>query len=150
MSGIFLLVATLGLFSGTEAALSLDLYYESLCPDSTRFISQQIGPMHAALGQDVTINFVPYGFATVTREFIDSVRDPTFLFQCQPLVISDKRLFTQKKLNVYSVKPVSPDSILAGFNLFSSFTALKFDVVTFCIEGGVIHTETRKSCPPNQ
>ena len=73
-----------------------------------------------------------------------------FLFQCQPLVISGIRLFTQKKLNVYSVKSVSPDSILAGFNLFSSFTALKFDVVTFCIEGGVIHTETRKSCPPNQ
>ena len=81
MSGIFLLVATLGLVSGTEAALSLDLYYESLCPDSTRFISQQIGPMHAALGQDVTINFVPYGFATVTREFIDSVRDPTSLLR---------------------------------------------------------------------
>ena len=81
MSGIFLLVASLGLVSGTEAALSLDLYYESLCPDSTRFISQQIGPMHAALGQDVTINFVPYGFATVTREFIDSVRDPTSLLR---------------------------------------------------------------------
>ena len=68
MRGIFLLsAAILGLASVSEAALSLDLYYESLCPDSTRFISQQIGPMHAALGQDVTVNFVPYGFATVKR-----------------------------------------------------------------------------------
>ena len=64
MRGIFLL-SVLGLVSVTEAGLSLDLYYESLCPDSTRFISQQIGPMHEALGQDVTINFVPYGFASV-------------------------------------------------------------------------------------
>ena len=64
MRGIFLL-SVLGLVSVTEAGLSLDLFYESLCPDSTRFISQQIGPMHAALGQDVTINFVPYGFASV-------------------------------------------------------------------------------------
>ena len=95
-------------------ALKMDLYYESLCPDSTRFISNQVAiinfiinitiniiiniispsplrspssvapsqwlksslpynlPHHqipemwAALSQEVSINFVPYGFASVT------------------------------------------------------------------------------------
>ena len=48
-----------------SAQLSLDIYYESLCPDSTRFISKQLGPMYEALGSDVTVNFNPYGFAEV-------------------------------------------------------------------------------------
>lgn len=77
MRGIFLL-SVLGLVSVAEAGLSLDLYYESLCPDSTRFISQQIGPMHAALGKDVTINFVPYGFASTMGSAEDG-----YQFECQ-------------------------------------------------------------------
>ena len=69
MRGIFIFVTVLCL--AADAEVSLDLYYESLCPDSTRFISQQIGPMHEAIGQDVAINFVPYGFATVNWSLID-------------------------------------------------------------------------------
>ena len=49
--------------------LSLEIYYESLCPDSTRFISKQVGPMHDAIGQDVKITFAPYGFASVREAF---------------------------------------------------------------------------------
>ena len=41
----------------------------SFSPDfehnTCRFISRQVGPMHDAIGQDVAITFVPYGFATV-------------------------------------------------------------------------------------
>ena len=43
-----------------------------------------------------------------------------------------------------------PESILAGFSLFSSFIFLKLLVVTFCIDGGVIQTDTRNSCPPEE
>jgi len=57
--------------------LQLDIYYESLCPDSTRFISKQVGPMHQAIGQDVKINFVPYGFASTTEV------DGGYEFECQ-------------------------------------------------------------------
>merc|ERR1712179_380414 len=67
---LLLLPVTLG--------LHLDLYYESLCPDSTRFISEQIPEMWAALSQEVTINFVPYGFATTTE-----TPDGELEFECQ-------------------------------------------------------------------
>jgi len=59
-------------------ALQMDLYYESLCPDSTRFISQQVPDMWAALSNEVSINFVPYGFATTTE-----AADGELEFECQ-------------------------------------------------------------------
>ena len=59
-------VVLLGLLASLcSAQLSLDIYYESLCPDSTRFISKQLGPMYEVLGSDVNVNFNPYGFAEV-------------------------------------------------------------------------------------
>ena len=88
MRGIFIFVTVLCL--AADAEVSLDLYYESLCPDSTRFISQQIGPMHEAIGQDVAINFVPYGFATVNWSLIDikKVKDVCVCMSC-PLLVSN-------------------------------------------------------------
>jgi len=61
----------------TSGKLNLDIYYESLCPDSTRFISRQVGPMHEAIGQDVEVTFVPYGFAETTEV------DGGYEFECQ-------------------------------------------------------------------
>jgi len=58
--------------------LKMDLYYESLCPDSTRFISNQIPEMWAALSQEVSINFVPYGFASTIED-----EDGELHFECQ-------------------------------------------------------------------
>ena len=57
-----------------------------------------------------------------------------------------KRIFSI--FTIFYSNKFLPDNIRAGFNLFSSLTALKFDVVTFCIEGGVMQTDTRNSCPP--
>jgi len=73
LSSVFLLC----LASLSSAQLSLDIYYESLCPDSTRFISQQLGPMYEALGSDVNVNFNPYGFAETTEV------DGGYEFECQ-------------------------------------------------------------------
>ena len=36
----------------------------------SRFISNQVGPMHEMIGPDVNIKFVPYGFADVCYLFI--------------------------------------------------------------------------------
>merc|ERR1711971_1072424 len=58
--------------------LQMDLYYESLSPDSTRFISNQIPEMWAALKEEVSINFVPYGFATTTED-----ENGELQFECQ-------------------------------------------------------------------
>merc|ERR1712002_460041 len=57
--------------------VQIDVIYESLCPDSTRFISQQIPPMYEAIGQHVEIRFRPYGFATTTEV------DGSYVFECQ-------------------------------------------------------------------
>merc|ERR1712024_88980 len=59
-------------------ALKMDLYYESPCPDSTRFISNQVPKMWAALSQEVSINFVPYGFASTIED-----EDGELHFECQ-------------------------------------------------------------------
>ena len=45
--------------------LKFDLFYESLCPDSIRFIKDEVTETYEALGNDLDIRFVPYGFATV-------------------------------------------------------------------------------------
>lgn len=55
----------------------MDLFYESLCPYSMSFISRKVGPMHEAIGQDVRVNFVPYGNAQ-TQEV-----EGGYEFECQ-------------------------------------------------------------------
>merc|ERR1711970_1610158 len=59
-------------------SLNIDLYYESLCPDSTRFIADQIPETWSALKEDIFINFVPYGFAKTTER-----PDGSYTFKCQ-------------------------------------------------------------------
>merc|ERR1712179_75676 len=74
LAAILLLCVALG---SPAEAVQIDVIYESLCPDSTRFISQQIPPMYEAIGQHVEIRFRPYGFATTTEV------DGSYQFECQ-------------------------------------------------------------------
>lgn len=47
----------------------VQVMYESLCPDSIRFIKDQLTPAYEALGsQRMVVEFVPYGKATVKAE----------------------------------------------------------------------------------
>merc|ERR1712123_126020 len=73
---LFCLCVTLAASLGADA-LQIDVIYESLCPDSTRFISQQIPTMYEAIGQYVEMKFRPYGFATTTEV------DGAYQFECQ-------------------------------------------------------------------
>lgn len=41
------------------------VYYESLCPDSIRFITTQLYPTYRELGLYIDVEFVPYGNANV-------------------------------------------------------------------------------------
>ncbi|XP_015118814.1 GILT-like protein 1 [Diachasma alloeum] len=47
--------------SSTEAVIKVDIYYETLCGDSIRFIKDQLVPAYHGLKDYLDINFVPYG-----------------------------------------------------------------------------------------
>merc|ERR1712098_318959 len=74
---ILVCVALLPVLGSHAETLTIDVIYESLCPDSTRFISQQIPPMYEAIGDHVEMRFRPYGFATTTEV------DGSYQFECQ-------------------------------------------------------------------
>lgn len=83
LAGVVWLLCLLSL-SGTFAQekLTVGVFYETLCPDSIRFITTQLYPAFKQLGgngnQYFNIDFVPYGKATTTE-------GPTgnFTFVCQ-------------------------------------------------------------------
>ena len=45
--------------------IQVQVYYETLCPDSINFIVEQLYPTYHNLGQYLEIEFIPYGFASV-------------------------------------------------------------------------------------
>ncbi len=48
--------------------LKVGIYYETLCPDSARFIRAQLVPLMKAGGEEVLeIQFIPYGKASVSE-----------------------------------------------------------------------------------
>ncbi|CAG7724241.1 unnamed protein product, partial [Allacma fusca] len=68
--------------SGNSANITVSVFYETLCPDSIRFITTQLFPTFLSFGgvgnPYFDIDFVPYGKAT-------TIEGPngTFTFQCQ-------------------------------------------------------------------
>lgn len=51
--------------------LQLAVYYESLCPDSARFIVEQLHPLkRSPLGKYVDVTLVPFGKANVSKQYI--------------------------------------------------------------------------------
>jgi len=87
MAGITFILIALGLIGVSQvietegAHIKLSVYYESLCPDSRRFINNQLYPTIQTLGGVSNLyletEFVPYGKATT------EVVNGTFQFDCQ-------------------------------------------------------------------
>lgn len=48
--------------------VKVDIYYESLCPDSVRFISQQLQPLYNNFKKHLDITFIPFGKSNVSKE----------------------------------------------------------------------------------
>jgi interferon gamma-inducible protein 30/cytochrome c oxidase assembly factor 7 len=73
------LVASIGIVApaATQAKLKVSVYYETLCPDSIRFITTQLYPAYKELPEYLELDFVPYGFADIT-----SAPNGTFSFSC--------------------------------------------------------------------
>lgn len=52
---------------------SIAVYYESLCPDSARFITEQLHPVRRGpLGRYLDLTLVPYGKASVSRNCLSN------------------------------------------------------------------------------
>jgi len=43
------------------AKVKIDIYYESLCPDSIRFINEQLAPLYNDFKKHLDVTFVPFG-----------------------------------------------------------------------------------------
>ncbi|KAF7998347.1 hypothetical protein HCN44_009745 [Aphidius gifuensis] len=50
--------------NATKTVIGVEIYYETRCGDSIRFIEQQLLPSYAALKDHLDITFIPYGKAT--------------------------------------------------------------------------------------
>ena len=57
-------------FQEGDALLSIQIYYESLCPDSKNFITTQLYPTYEKLGKYLKIEFKPFGNAQVITQII--------------------------------------------------------------------------------
>jgi len=55
----------------------LSVYYETLCPDSLRFIALQVDKAYKKFNNDLHVNFKPFGFASYENV------DGSWLFECQ-------------------------------------------------------------------
>ncbi|KAG5863369.1 hypothetical protein JTB14_025055 [Gonioctena quinquepunctata] len=61
----FLLILCFGHQTEAQGDVKISVYYEILCPDSIRFIIQQLFPVYKGIGKPLDIELVPYGFASV-------------------------------------------------------------------------------------
>ncbi len=50
----------------TKNVVNVDVYYESLCSDSMRWIVNQFVPSYSELKRHIHVTLVPYGKATVS------------------------------------------------------------------------------------
>ena len=53
-------------FQASSDKLSIQVYYESLCPDSKNFITTQLYPTYQKLGKYLKVDFKPFGNADVS------------------------------------------------------------------------------------
>lgn len=48
----------------------MNVYYESLCPDSLQFLVNQLGPQYESLSSIMDVRLIPFGKARVILKLI--------------------------------------------------------------------------------
>jgi len=70
MKGYILLISFLCIYQVIECKESpkvkVDVYYETLCPDSIQFIRRQLYPTFNKIGEIMDITLIPFGKAEVS------------------------------------------------------------------------------------
>lgn len=77
----FILLLALVGFIYAAKPVKISLYYESLCPDSRAFVLTQLAPTYEKLGQNITLELVPFGNVNVTKHANST---PTYVCQHGP------------------------------------------------------------------
>ncbi|XP_071450061.1 GILT-like protein 1 [Hetaerina americana] len=62
-----------------QSTVHVDIYYESLCPDSMAFITKQFYPTYKKMAKYMKVNFIPYGNSNTTKDEVTGVLS----FVCQ-------------------------------------------------------------------
>ncbi|XP_076625917.1 gamma-interferon-inducible lysosomal thiol reductase 1 isoform X1 [Colletes latitarsis] len=62
----------------SKQVIEVDVYYESLCPDSMRWIKNQLAPSYDALKNNIHVNYITYGKASQKN-----LEDGQWQFTCQ-------------------------------------------------------------------
>ncbi|EEB20533.1 hypothetical protein Phum_PHUM620270, partial [Pediculus humanus corporis] len=52
-------------YNSANAVVNVTVFYESLCPDSIRFIKKQLHPTYSELKDYMNVELVPFGKARV-------------------------------------------------------------------------------------
>lgn len=60
--------------------LQIGIYYNSLCADTSRFITDQFLPAYELLGDLIDVFFIPFGKSFVSKTLSDKIlKDITYL-----------------------------------------------------------------------
>ncbi|KAB0794251.1 hypothetical protein PPYR_13871 [Photinus pyralis] len=77
MNLLFSVTFLIGVFHVSCEKLQVSVYYESLCPDSIRFITKQLQPAYKLIGSNLEVDLVPYGKASQYQQ------SGKWVFKCQ-------------------------------------------------------------------
>ncbi|KAF6216298.1 hypothetical protein GE061_000638 [Apolygus lucorum] len=142
--------------------ITLDVYYESMCPYSRRFVTNQLAPASSKLKDYVHVNFVPYGNAIMkmNEDGETEVRCQHGINECVGNKIHacaiERLQSNQQKVGFVSCVMQSPDPKIGGLNCSEPF-GLSWEDLEFCAanaEGDALHQyygqNTMNLNPPNK
>ncbi|XP_008190388.2 GILT-like protein 1 [Tribolium castaneum] len=120
----------------TQGQLQVSIYYESLCPDSLRFITTQLYPTYPSFANYLRLDLVPFGKATASKS------SGHWKFRCQhgPRECYNNKIHTcviahnppKPTLNFINCAMKSPDSP----KMCAIESGISWNVISNCLNSG--------------